>query len=38
MDYDLQSHIKEFEQNGYTMIPQGSSTTGDVVTFYGAKK
>ena len=37
MDYDLQDHIKEFEKYGYTIIPQGSSTTGDICTYYGRK-
>jgi adenine specific DNA methylase Mod len=35
MDFDLQSHIKEFKEEGYTLSPQGSSTTGDIVSFYG---
>jgi len=35
MDYDLKEHEKEFEEFGYTMIPQGSSATGGIVTFYG---
>jgi len=35
MDVDLQSHIKELEQDGYTIIPKGSSVTGDTVTYYG---
>ena len=37
MDYDLQDHKTEFEKDGYTMIPQGSSATGDIVTYYGEK-
>jgi predicted GNAT family acetyltransferase len=35
MKYDLQSHIKEFKENGYSIIPQGSSTTGDIIAYYG---
>ena len=35
MDYDLQSHIKEFKEFRYTTIPASSSTTGDTVTYYG---
>lgn len=35
MQDDLQSHIKEFQEHGYTIIPQGSSTTGDIVAYYG---
>lgn len=35
MECDLRSHIEEFEKYGYTIIPQGSSTTGDVVAYYG---
>ena len=38
MECDLQDHIKEFEKYGYTIIPQGSSTTGDVVAYYGKEK
>ena len=38
MEYDLQDHIKELEKYGYTIIPQGSSTTGDVVAYYGKEK
>ena len=37
MYYDLQSHKDEFKKQGYTMIPKGSSTTGDHVTYYGQK-
>jgi hypothetical protein len=35
MNFDLQDHIKEFKEYGYTIIPQGSSTTGGIVSFYG---
>ena len=35
MACDLQSHEEEFEEYGFAMIPQGSSTTGDIVTFFG---
>lgn len=38
MECDLQSHKEEFEKYGYTIIPQGSSTTGDVVAYYGRKE
>jgi len=37
MEYDLKSHEKELKEDGYTMIPQGSSVTGKPVTFYGCK-
>jgi len=35
MEIDLESHKKELEKNGYTIIPQGSSTTGGIVSWYG---
>jgi len=35
MACDLESHKKELEKEGYTIIPQGSSTTGGAVTWYG---
>jgi hypothetical protein len=38
MEYDIADHKKEFEENGYTIIPQGSSTNGDVVSYYGKQK
>ena len=37
MQSDIESHIEDFEKYGYTIIPQGSSTTGDVVSYYGNK-
>lgn len=37
MQYDINEHKKEFERNGFTMIPKGTSTTGEVVTYYGNK-
>lgn len=37
MEYDINDHKKEFERNGFTMIPTGTSTTGDIVTYYGNK-
>jgi len=36
MQFDLAGHIKEFKSEGYTMIPQGSTVTGDIVCFYGS--
>ena len=38
MEADLQSHKEEFERYGYTIIPKGSSTTGEVVAYYGGKE
>jgi len=35
MDYDLQSHLAEFKRDGYTIIPKGSTVTGETVAFYG---
>ena len=32
---DLQAHKEELERFGYTIIPKGSSTTGEVVAYYG---
>jgi len=37
MACDLVSHKKELEKEGYTMIPQGSSVTGGIVSWYGKK-
>lgn len=35
MQFDYEDHKKELERDGYTIIPQGSSTTGGVVSYYG---
>lgn len=35
MEADIEAHKKEFEKCGFTIIPKGSSTTGDNVTYYG---
>jgi hypothetical protein len=35
MAVDLQSHIEEFEKYGYTIIPGSSTTTGDIISYYG---
>lgn len=35
MQFDYESHKEELERCGYTIIPQGSSTTGGVVSYYG---
>ena len=35
MKADYEDHKKELERDGFTFIPQGSSTTGDVVSYYG---
>jgi hypothetical protein len=35
MECDLQSHKEELEKYGYTIIPGSSSTTGDIVSYYG---
>ena len=35
MECDLKSHKEELEKYGYTIIPGSSSTTGDVVAYYG---
>lgn len=35
MECDLESHKEELEQYGYTIIPGSSSTTGDIVSYYG---
>lgn len=35
MECDLQSHKEELEKFGYTFIPKGSSTTGDIISYYG---
>lgn len=35
MRFDYEDHKKEMERDGFTIIPQGSSTTGDVVSYYG---
>ena len=38
VECDLQSHVEEFRRDGYTIIPKGTSKTGDVVAFYGKNK
>lgn len=35
MKFDYEDHKVELEREGFTFIPQGSSTTGDVVSYYG---
>ena len=35
MRSDYESHKEEMEREGFTFIPQGSSTTGDIVSYYG---
>ena len=35
MEADLESHKEEFEKYGYTIIPSSSTTTGDIVSYYG---
>ena len=35
MKVDYESHKKDMEREGFTIIPYGSSTTGDVVSYYG---
>lgn len=35
MKYDYEDHKAELEREGFTFIPQGSSTTGGVVSYYG---
>lgn len=35
MQADYQSHKEELERDGFTFIPQGSSTTGRIVSYYG---
>ena len=35
MKCDYEDHKAELEREGFTIIPQGSSTTGDVVSYYG---
>lgn len=35
MQSDYESHKKELERDGFTIIPRGSSTTGGVVSYYG---
>lgn len=35
MEYDYEDHKREMEREGFTIIPQGSSTTGGVVSYYG---
>lgn len=35
MEADIEAHKKEFEKCGFTIIPKGSSTTGDNVAYYG---
>lgn len=34
MAEDLASHKKDLERDGYTIIPRGSSTTGDIAAYY----
>ena len=38
MKCDIESHKKELEECGYTLIPRGTSITGDNVTYYGRKE
>ena len=35
MKADYEHHKEEMERDGFTFIPQGSSTTGGVVSYYG---
>lgn len=35
MKADYESHKKDMEREGFTIIPQGSSTTGGIVSYYG---
>ena len=35
MQVDYESHRADMERRGFTIIPQGSSTTGYVVSYYG---
>lgn len=35
MKADYEDHKRELERDGFTIIPQGSSTTGYVVSYYG---
>ena len=35
MKADYEDHKKDMERDGFTIIPGGSSTTGDVVSYYG---
>ena len=35
MQADYESHRADMERDGFTIIPQGSSTTGGVVSYYG---
>ena len=35
MEYDYEDHKKDMEKDGYTIIPQGLSTTGYIVSYYG---
>ena len=37
MEYDLKCHIKELKEDGYTLIPKSSSSTGEPVSFYGSR-
>ena len=37
MQYDINDHKKELKKEGYTFIPPSSSTTGDIVAYYGNK-
>lgn len=35
MKADYEDHKRELERDGFTFIPQGSSTTGYIVSYYG---
>lgn len=35
MQADYEHHKAELERDGFTFIPQGSSTTGGIVSYYG---
>jgi len=37
VESDIEAHKKEFSRYGFTIIPKGTSVTGDVVTWYGKK-
>ena len=37
MDFDIKSHIKDLNEDGYTIIPPSSSITGDIISFFGKK-
>lgn len=38
MQCDIESHKKDLEKYGYTLIPKGTSVTGENVTYYGRKE